>query len=221
MPLFHLHPALPFPAIIVTGGQAPVSCFVHELAGQAQAIYAADSGLYHLEALGLRPDKWLGDQDSYRQKLPTGIETLTYAQDKDASDTELAMVEAIRDGWEQIGIIAGRGSRMDHTLANMLLLARYPLRVFMLDPGQWLTVVNAGHSLDLTGFCGYTLSLLPLGEKVAGIELTGTKWPLTRAELAPGSQGLSNIIVQDQVRLSLQQGMLWLAVTDPDLVAHD
>ena len=119
-------------AIIVADGDVrAVEGFAGELAGTgsvAPLVIAADGGALKAELLGLRPDVVIGDLDSLSQgKLAeleaTGAEVVRHPMDKDASDTELAVLEAVRRGATEIVIVAALGGlRFDHALANVLLL---------------------------------------------------------------------------------------------------
>ena len=67
---------------------APCGKFPRELA--EGFIIAADRGLdYALEA-GISPDIAVGDFDSAKSAVPSGIETVKFPPEKDYSDAELA-----------------------------------------------------------------------------------------------------------------------------------
>ena len=98
------------------------------LAG-ADAVIAADGGAAALDRLGRRPDRLVGDLDSAPAALVERLEAAgtridRHPVDKDASDTELAVRAAIDDGADRVDLLgATGGDRLDHELANLMLLA--------------------------------------------------------------------------------------------------
>ena len=61
-------------------------------------LIAADGGLRHTEALGLRPHVILGDFDSLGKKnIPSGVKTVELPEEKDFTDTQVAIDAAIEN----------------------------------------------------------------------------------------------------------------------------
>src|SRR5688500_13354490 len=95
----------------------------------ADLVMAADGGAASLDRLGRRPDRLVGDLDSADPELverlgATGTRVERHPVDKDSSDTELALDAALAEGAERIDLVgATAGDRLDHELANLLLLA--------------------------------------------------------------------------------------------------
>ncbi|HEY6607734.1 MAG TPA: thiamine diphosphokinase, partial [Candidatus Limnocylindria bacterium] len=94
----------------------------------ADMVVAADGGGRALDELGRRPDVVIGDLDSIEPELvdrlgAAGARVERHPADKDASDTELAVLHALDAGADQIVLLgAVGGDRLDHELANVLLL---------------------------------------------------------------------------------------------------
>src|SRR6185295_13541308 len=70
---------------------------------EAALVVAADGGALKAEQIGLTPDVVVGDGDSLDTEVAErlrlgGAEVLVYAVDKDESDTELAVREALTRG---------------------------------------------------------------------------------------------------------------------------
>ena len=91
-------------------------------------VVAADGGARHATTLGLRLDRWVGDGDSIdpgdlAALAAAGVRVDRVAREKDASDTELAVLAAIEAGADELTIIGGLGGvRVDHALTNVALL---------------------------------------------------------------------------------------------------
>ena len=84
-----------------------------------------DSGLKHMEGLGVKPDLVVGDFDSH-EKPETDAEMIELPREKDDTDTFFAAKEMVRRGFEEFLFVGVIGARLDHTLGNLSIL-------FMLD----------------------------------------------------------------------------------------
>ena len=184
----------------------------------ASAVIAADGGALLLDRLGRVPDRLVGDLDSISAELlasltAAGVAVDRHPSDKDASDTELAVEAAIAAGATEIVLLgAAGGTRLDHELANVLLLvdpALAGLDVRLVRAGTTIRGLFAGHRLALGGAAGDLVSLLPIGGDAARVSTDGLRWPLESATLHIGrSRGLSNEVVAAPASVSLERGTL-------------
>ena len=92
-------------------------------------IICCDGGMRHAMKLGITPDYIVGDFDSVSSDVleyyrSQNIELKQVPCRKDETDMELGINHAIEIGADDITLIGGIGSRMDHTLANVFLLIR-------------------------------------------------------------------------------------------------
>jgi thiamine pyrophosphokinase len=190
---------------------------------EAGLVIAADGGAMWLDAIGRRPDVLVGDLDSTDPVLvdrlaDAGVRIERHPVDKDASDTELAITAAIDAGGDEIVLLgAAGGARLDHELANLLLLTDASLRGHDLRVVRGPTLVRAvhgGHQLALAGDVGDLVSLLPLGGDAVGVTTHGLRWPLDDATLVMGrSRGLSNEITTLPASVVLMRGTLFVIET--------
>ena len=91
-------------------------------------VVAADSGLEQVHAHGLTAHLLVGDMDSVRtetrqQAVQLGTVVEQHPTDKDATDLELALAAATSAGATRMLVVGAGGGRLDHFLANVLLLA--------------------------------------------------------------------------------------------------
>jgi thiamine pyrophosphokinase len=189
----------------------------------ADLVVAADGGAASLDGLGRRPDLLIGDLDSVSPVLAerldaAGTEVERHPADKERSDTELALEAAVVRGATEIVLLGAiGGDRLDHELANLLLLA---------DPGltgrdvriacgpATARVLRGAERLVLVGSVGDLVSLLPIGGDASGVTTAGLRWALDGARLALGrSRGLSNEIVRARASVTLEQGTLLVVET--------
>lgn len=193
-------------------------------------VVAADGGVRHAPALGLTVDRWVGDGDSTSateldELAARGVAIERSAVDKDESDTELALLAALRAGADRVSIVGALGGRrVDHALANVALLLHSDVgdRSLVLydEHGARLSLlVGPDHRglpgrRTLTGRSGDIVSLIPIGESAHHVETEGLRFPLTDEPLLSGrARGLSNVRVAPEARISVGSGRLLVIET--------
>lgn len=202
--------------------------WVEPYLAQATAVIAADGGIRHSLALGRVPDVLIGDLDS----LPEGVarvmdswdmEVIRYPVAKDETDLELALLFAAkRYPRHRLYVAGGFGGRLDHTLANILMLAHpaligFPIRLLNDRETAWLLV---GES-TIFGQPGDIVSLIPLGGSAHVAGTTGLRWPLHDETLTFGpARGISNEMTADHATVRLEKGMLWCVHTGHQTIGN-
>lgn len=197
---------------------------------EVELVVAADGGVRLAADLGMAVDLWVGDGDSLGAKgleelRASGVPIVVAWQDKDESDTELAALAAVDRGATDITILGALGGRrIDHTLANLALLAHPGLaeaQCRLLDEQVRITLLSAPATdgwparLLLTGRPGGLVTLLPFGGRVEGIVTEGLRYPLNDEALDTGpARGLSNVRLVDRASVSVRSGRL-LVVESP------
>jgi thiamine pyrophosphokinase len=189
-------------------------------------VVAADGGARHAGPLALRLDRWVGDGDSIEPAAldalaASGVAIRRVDEDKDESDTELALLECIAEGAGAITFLGALGGvRIDHALANVALLEHPALAgrpVTLYDERATRISIVAG-ARDLAGRVGDVVTLLPLGGAAEGVVTDGLRFPLLREVLAAGrSRGLSNVRTAPVARVSLESGRLLVIETPATL----
>lgn len=178
---------------------------------------AVDGGSAYAKILGITPDLLLGDFDTIKKEAleeyeKKGVEIHSFPPQKDYTDTHLALITALDKKPESITILAGTGTRMDHTLANIGLLTlavEQKIPVEMIDANNRIRMISDHVTLKKCDRRKTYISLIPYTEKVTGITLTGFQYPLNHAELTIGiSRGISNELVEKQGTISIEQGRL-------------
>jgi len=189
----------------------------------AGVVIAADGGATALERLGRVPDRLVGDLDSADpdlvERLAAGGTSIErHPTDKDASDAELAVLEALEAGdGETVLLGAIGGDRLDHAVANLLMLADPAMVGRDLRIVHGPTTVRAlrgGERMELVGEAGDLVSLLPLGGDADGVRTEGLRWPLDGERLPMGrSRGLSNEVLAASASVTLETGTLLVVET--------
>jgi thiamine pyrophosphokinase len=203
-------------AVICAAGQVADYRRVRALLGTPDLVVCADAGVRHAEALGLRPDLVVGDFDSsppgtLQRLKATGIETRILPAAKDWTDTELAVRAALERGATSLLLVGCTGDRLDHTIANLQLLAGLPpgVSAVAVDAKNIVQAVGPAGEVVLDGEPGQFLSLIPLSLVVSGIDAEGVRWPLSGATLGWGmSLGVSNQFAGGRAVVRVQEGVL-------------
>jgi thiamine pyrophosphokinase len=221
-------PNRPLRALIVADGDAPTRPDLDAVwpgwAAELGLVVAADGGALVAEGLGLTIDLVVGDCDSLGEAdlerlAAANVEVRRAPMDKDESDTELAILAAIERAADELTIVGAlRGSRIDHALANVGLLALPALGgrpCALLDSTARIRLLTGPGTLELSGRAGDVVSLLPFGDGVAGVTTDGLAYPLRDEPLPAGpARGLSNVRLAETARVSVRAGRL-LVVESP------
>lgn len=203
-------------ALIVLGGDAPGPRLLESCARSADLTIAADRGLEAFEAAGILPDLLLGDMDSVNADTLARLEANTRVErlprEKDDTDGVHALDAAMARGAKSITILGALGGRMDHALANLMLLKRAHQKGVLAEIlDEHVRVVRIDREVTLRGAKGDTISLIPIGE-ADGVTLEGFYYhahePLAFDFTYP--LGMSNVVTQDEARISVEQGDLLL-----------
>jgi thiamine pyrophosphokinase len=211
----------PMMAVVVASGDVDPGDLRH-LEGAAFVV-AADGGARALAVAGRPPDLLVGDLDSADPALvdrlaDAGTRVERHPADKEASDTELAVRAAIEAGATSLTILgATGGDRLDHELANVLLLSDSMLDGIdarIIHGASTIRVLHGPASIAVEAPLRSLVTLLPLGDEAVGVSTTGLRWPLDGAALRSGrSRGLSNEVVAAPASVRLERGTLLVVET--------
>ena len=158
-----------------------------------------DSGLKHLEALGVIPDLIVGDFDSY-ENPHMNVETIVIPCEKDDTDTVFAVKEAIKRGHGEFLLIGVIGGRLDHSLGNvsiLLYLDSLGKNGSIADDYSEMQIVSKTPAV-ISGEYPY-FSLLNVTGCAKDICIRNAKYPLENAEITCEYQyGISNEVLPGQ-----------------------
>jgi thiamine pyrophosphokinase len=205
------------------GGQPPAALAPEP----GDRVIAADLGAFTARGWNWPVHLLVGDLDS----LPAdeaaalqaeGVPLLIAPREKDETDLELALMQALEAGAGEIVICAALGGRPDHLLANVLGLARPELtgvKVMIADGPVTIRLMRGGARgaetgrerahLELDGAVGDLLSLLPVGGDAGGVTTRGLAYPLRDETLYLGqARGVSNVFESKTAHVWLRAGLL-------------
>ncbi|MER9575108.1 thiamine diphosphokinase [Mesorhizobium sp. M0189] len=178
---------------------------------EGSRVIAADAGIGHALMLGLMPELWVGDFDSVPADLPEDLAAVprqVFPAEKDKTDGELAIAAALERGATSL-VLAGAfgGKRTDHIFLHLALSVR------LAEGGtEVLLTSGAQEGIPLlpgkTGFDyvdGTLFSVLGFSD-LAGLTVTGAKWPLAHVEVAFGSSLTISNEVKGRLEIALASG---------------
>ncbi len=181
-------------------------------------VIACDAGMDFFYRNHLQPDLILGDFDSADSgaleyfSVHEGARMERFPAEKDWTDVELAVRNALQSRPERIDMAGVTGSRIDHTLGNLQLLAMglgYGVPMYIYDAHNRIRLAGGSVSIKKSEQYGDYVSLVPYGGPVAGLTLRGMKYPLDHATLPPGvTLGISNEIADDTAEIEFESGRL-------------
>ena len=184
----------------------------HE-AGMFEFVIAVDAGFAYLEELGVKPDMAVGDFDSLGY-IPKCRRVSRFPVKKDKSDMELALEKAVAWDYDDLVVYAALGGRLDHTIANLQLFAKFSEREF------YVTAVGADSALraltgpdvmDLPLMESGTVSVFSANDCARGVIETGMLYSLDDEDLSNRtSRGVSNELVGKPARIAVEEGTLYV-----------
>lgn len=182
-------------------------------------LICADGGRTIAEQFGLRPDWYVGDNDSGGS--PDGVPATLLPCEKDVSDLEMAVQEAYAAGCREMILVGCSGGRADHYLANLGLLEQIHdlgCTGYLLDRCNEVRFFAPG-SYRIENLPRYHyFGIIPLDACVTDVTLRGVKYPLTHFTLHRGStRSISNeILPGETAEITIGTGRVLLVRSQPE-----
>lgn len=176
-------------------------------------ILCADGGIRYAMKANLIPHAIIGDLDSTNDLELKFIEEnkipiIKYPVEKDYTDSELAIDYLIQKGAKDIVLIGVTGSRMDHTIGNILLLKKLYLcnvKGKIIDDNN--TIYYSEGYLKLERVEDHYVSIIPLNTDGVIVSLKGFYYPLEDKHISYGSTlGISNKIIEEYGEIFIKRG---------------
>ena len=205
-------------AVVVIGGP-PINKSVAKYLPRYDYVIAADSGLHSAIDLGLRVNLVIGDMDSVDPAVlisaaANGVTVQRLPHDKDATDTELALLAAVAYVSQQIVLVTCGGGRLDHQLGILSAMQHQALKdcdVSALWDTARIQLLRGPGLCTIHGKVGEVVGLIAQHGDALGVTTDGLKWPLNDETLeAHSSRGVSNELVATTATISLAHGQLFV-----------
>lgn len=199
--------------VIVSGGKQPSKDLLMNELEDCDFIICADSGANCLYKYDIKPNILLGDFDSinkevfeyYNNNCPNVIK---YPREKDFTDTELALSEALKLCIDEVVFLGCTGTRLDHLFGNMGLILRCVengIKAYIKDDNNTIFIIDK--TSVLTGEKGEMFSIQAYMNEVKDLCIDGAKYPLHNYNLKFGDpRTISNEFLDGNVKISFKKG---------------
>jgi len=202
-------------ASIIAGGRFVLTDLIKRELESSDYIIAADSGLDYLLDNNIKVDIIVGDFDSMSERAKKISEEkkdsiLVFPKEKDYTDSYIAIKYAIDKGYKDIRLFGFVGSRLDHTLNNILFLDylnNLGVKAEIIDENNKAFVLEGKISInkECLGNFNY-ISVIPT---VSEISLTseGLKYDVENLLLSPlknQGRGISNELKEKNASISIK-----------------
>lgn len=200
---------------IVSNGDIKDINLLQSVIEDSDYIICADGAVGYLMDLNICPNLLVGDFDSITDEAlawvkENNINVRQFPTKKDMTDTELAVEFALKQNPSRIAIIGALGTRIDHSLSNIMLLYKiYEMGIdaVIIDEINYITIT--GDTLKMECQTGQTISIIPIGGDAKGITLRGLEYSVTDYNIEMGSSlGISNKSVAEEIIVSVEDGIL-------------
>tara|TARA_B100001059_G_scaffold75420_1_gene73035 strand:- start:496 stop:1161 length:666 start_codon:yes stop_codon:yes gene_type:complete len=158
--------------LLIVGGADFSEDLFYNLYEKEIPIIAADGGANFLADQSILPELIIGDLDSVEEQKIQNIENQKIIKISCQNNTDLEKVLLNTQSPLTLGI-GFLGSRIDHELASLSALAKYPQKKIILV-GEKDIIFLAPPNLSLSSFEGMRVSLYPLGS--VRVQSSGLKW---------------------------------------------
>jgi thiamine pyrophosphokinase len=168
-------------------------------------VFACDGAFDRLNEIGISANIVIGDFDSTSQ---TNLASAMFIdKDEHRNDFEKALSFAQEKGYTEIVVFGVRGGDIQHEFSNYLIMFAHPLFMRAHTPDSTILRMLPHRKYSICIHPGAQFSLFT-SHVANGINLHGSKYPLSNASLTIGSQGLHNIATNDVIQIEYSDGCL-------------
>ena len=208
--------------IMVVGGETCDETIINTIKRNPGCyIIGVDKGAEVIDRLSIDADMVIGDFDSadsfIRDKYEGKSNAIFLNPIKDATDTHMAVLEAIKLKPNSITILGATGGRLDHMMGNFALLkicVDKGVSATIIDEHNKITMIDKQMKISKQEQYGKYVSLIPFSDVVTGVSLTGFAYGLSNATMIKADTiGISNEIREEEGFISIKTGYLMVMET--------
>ncbi len=203
--------------VIIGGAEIKNYCRIKTKLNSNDFFVFCDSGLKHMEKLGVSPDLIVGDFDSINNPNMQ-VETIVLPIKKDDTDTFYAVKECLKRGFNEFLLIGVTGNRLDHTLGNLSILLNLFNRkkeAQIIDDYSVLKIV--GKKPVIIDKAKY-FSLMNINGTARGVNIINALYPLKDAMVTSDySYCVSNQLLENkQAEVFIKDGQMLLIIVEDE-----
>lgn len=199
--------------LVISSGEINDYTLLKKLIDENDYIVCADGGIDHIMKIEKIPNIVLGDLDSISDSgiqyiKDKNIKIKKFPAIKDNTDSELAIMYLFDLGMEELTLIGGSGTRLDHTLANVFLMKKFN------KDNKFLRIVDDNNIINyvldeikINRLHNRFVSIIPLSPEGIIVSLNGFKYPLKNQYIEFSSTlAISNEIIHDNAYVTIHKG---------------
>lgn len=199
-------------AYIFTGGEI-FHQYIEEKPDGNDLVIAADAGYKNAALMGAHINILIGDFDSLGD-IPDDVdEVFRLPEEKDVTDTQIAVDMAVERGADEIVIVGSTSGRLDHTLSTLAILEKYwekHLPIYIVNGQNRVRYIRDSGFIVVRSQYKY-FSVIAADEKVKGVSIEGGKYPLIKKTLLRNHQfAVSNEITKNCALITVKKGGIYI-----------
>ena len=200
--------------VLVAGGELSNNKIFKKYISKSDFSVAVDSGGDIFYKNNILPNLLVGDLDSIDKKSLTyfkdnKIKIEKYPCEKDLTDLEIGLNSLINNGCDKIYALGTIGSRIDHSLANIMILKKmYDLnyKCYKISDKNRVQYIESKKEIIINKEYE-NISIVPLSENGINVSLEGFYYKITDYEMELGSTtGISNYLLNNEGSIKLNRG---------------
>ncbi len=172
-------------------------------------LICADAGYIYAKQLNIEVDLLVGDFDSI-DDIPCNINIVTLPKEKDETDLYIAILEGIKRGYKEFEIYGSLGGRIEHSIANIQILANIATKNIiakLYDQNTIVEVLTVGTHIYNKELKGY-ISLFSLSDKSI-ITINNLKYELTKQQITSlFPLGIDNEFIGSESTITVHEGIV-------------
>ncbi len=180
-------------------------------------LIAADGGYRYCKQNNLFPDAVIGDFDSLGH-IPVGDNIIKLNPVKDVTDMYAAAQVGIEKGFCEFMIYGATGGRIDHTLANIQLIASLSQKGYkasLVDRKTVITALTNGRISFDSSYKGY-VSVFSHTDKCEGVTISDMKYTIDNGCITNSFPlGVSNEFIGKNSMISVEKGIAIIVFNKP------
>ena len=199
-----------------------LDCKIDVKKGENDLIIGADRGYFTLVKNDIKPDIVIGDFDSYTGDIKCE-NVIKYPVKKDDTDSALAVKYAVEQGYKSIIIYGAIGGMLDHTIANISLIANYiksGVRITLID-GDNVIFPIYNEKISFDNEANGRISVFSFTDKSYGVFEKGLLYCLDNYTITNScALGVSNEFIGENAEISVEDGVLLIYTSKNNYEKH-
>ena len=194
-------------AVLVANGQRPNHPKIMQILKDAEEIICVDNGYEIVQKLNIVPSVLIGDLDSVNLDSVNQNVKVVKKENQNLSDLEKALHYCIEKNFTKIYLIGSTGLRDDHNLANLMLITDFieKLDITVLSDEYEINAIKG--KMKFSCKKGTQISLISIDANNQ-VTTNGLKYNLNNEALRSSSQGLSNLVIEDNFSIESVKPLL-------------